>query len=791
MPKMEKDENPVYIHPKAAWEKLRAAGEKRQNVYLYGATGYGKTELMRRYLRRRKHIWLDGGELTAQQLRELERPRGVIVVIDDLALVTDPEVQEEVQKLACDPHVWLVMAGRCPLPRWLQELYVSCRLMVIPEADLALTQASLGELYLAWGIQLPQKMLDEVIYPLAEGNPLASRLLAMEMSNGTPYTPELLDKLIDGFWAYLNRAVYSEWDVRIQQLMMQLSVMGSFTLRQAEQLTGMEDAGQLLGQAQETGNLFTVNGGVYTMRPSLKNSMRWRLRNTCSREVRDGLCTRAGALYEQAGDIPRALELYELCGDEEKIHELLVNNVRRDPAAGYYYELGRYYLALPEEEVRSSPDLMTALSMVHAVRFDAEESERWYQTLVQYMENAEGEERKRALGEKIYLDLCLPHRGSTGMEEKLKTAAETAKAEGLTLGRISITGGMPSLMNGGKDFCEWSKEDDQLAQRLAGPVEELLGSHSKGLLELALAESRFEKGDSQYQVLEMANRGMMATMAGGEFEMQFAGAAIIARLYLIGGHIDDAMKMLQETETRAIQRSENRVLRNVRAMQCRVMLWQGRLNDAEQWMEREPSDDIYFNMMDRYCYLTRARVYMAQERYDRAATLLTRLEHYADLNERTWLQMECGLLAAIVRYRTGDPAWKPKLLGVLHRAEKYHFVRLFSREGAALMEPLRELNGAPEIGNDFFAQVLSETNAMAAAYPGYLRQSASAEPLKLSERGLEVLRMQSMGLSRSVIAQQLGLSERTVKYQCEQAYRKLGVNNKVEAIEAARKLNLL
>ena len=40
-----------------------------------------------------------------------------------------------------------------------------------------------------------------------------------------------------------------------------------------------------------------------------------------------------------------------------------------------YYALSRYYLALPEEEVLASPDLMAALSMVCSVRL--EEAEHW------------------------------------------------------------------------------------------------------------------------------------------------------------------------------------------------------------------------------------------------------------------------------------------------------------------------------------------------------------------------------------------------------------------------------
>ena len=786
-----RDGEAVYIHPKAAWDKLRAAGETRENVYIYGATGYGKTELLRRYLRRRKHTWLNAGELTAAQLRSLELPRGVIVVIDDLALVTDPELQAAIVELAEKPSVWLLMAGRCPLPQWLSQLYFNCRLMVITEEDLALNREMLGELYLAWGIQLPKKIIDETIYPLAEGNPVGSRVLAMEMSHGARYTPELVEELVDHFWGYLNRTVYNKWDDQIREMMVRLSVMDSFTIRQAEQLTGAENMNQILRQARETGNLFRISGGVYTMRPSFKSSMNWRLNHTFSREKRNALYDQAGSIYCESGDIPKALEMYEKSGNQEQIHDLLIRNVRQNQGGGYYYELSRYYLALPEEEVLASPDLMAALSMVCSVRLDAAGSERWYQALADYTQKAEGTDRKCAQIELIYLDICLPHRGSAEMIETLIHSAEKVKQLGLTMGDVLVTDGMPSLMNGGKDFCLWATQDRKVAAQIEGPMTILMGAKSRGLLELALAESMFERDEDDYKALELANRGLMETMASGKFELQFIGMALLARLYLVSGHIDDAFRALEEAEQKAQQLAAHRVERNARAMQCRILLWQGRLNDAEHWMEQEPSEDITFNVMDRYCYLTRIRVYMAQERYDRAATLLTRLEQYADVTDRPWMQMECGLLEAIIRYRTGDETWRNRLIQVLKRAEEYHFVRLFSREGSALIDLLQVLKASEECRNPFFEEVLEKTSKLATAYPGYLRQSSAVEQVRLTERCLQVLRMQAMGLSRSEIARQLNLSERSVKYQSEQAYRKLGVNNKIEAIETARRLNLL
>ena len=483
-PNFQKDN---YIHPKAAWDKLRMAGARRQNVYLYAATGYGKTELLHRYLRRRRHIWLSGKGLTVETLQEIALPAEATMVIDDLARVLDPAVRREIVSMLDQPGLWLVLAGRCPLPSWLTGPYVNGRLSVIPEEDLRLSEKEIAQLYLSWGVQLPRNLLEK-------------------------------------------------------------------------------------------------------------------------------------------------------------------------------------------------------------------------------------------------------------------------------------------------------------------HVSEVLGPYSKGLVSIGLAESLFEKGGNIYKVLELANRGLMEAMNGGKFELEFVGAALVARVYLVTGHPGDSVKTLEEIETRARQRGARRVVRNVRAMQSRIKLWQGRVEDAVRWMENEPQNEIYFNVLERYCYNTFVRVYMAQQRYDKTAQILMRLRSYANMEKRPWLQMEGDLLESIIRYRTGNPLWKTELTQVLRRAESYHFVRLFCREGAALLPLLQEL-GCPEgVDEAYWQEVLGETRAMAEAYPLYLSTNAPAAlpgAVQLSERALQVLRLQDRGLTRSEIARQLQLSERSVKYQCEQAYHKLGTSNKVEALAAARKLNLL
>ena len=121
--------------------------------------------------------------------------------------------------------MWLVLAGRCPLPSWLTRPYVNGRLSVIPEEDLRLSEKEIAQLYLSWGVQLPRNLLEKRIIPLVEGNPLGARLLAMEMSQGSSYTEELMNDLTRKFYEYLNQAIYSEWPEEIREMMMQLSLL--------------------------------------------------------------------------------------------------------------------------------------------------------------------------------------------------------------------------------------------------------------------------------------------------------------------------------------------------------------------------------------------------------------------------------------------------------------------------------------------------------------------------------------------------------------------------------------
>lgn len=67
----------------------------------------------------------------------------------------------------------------------------------------------------------------------------------------------------------------------------------------------------------------------------------------------------------------------------------------------------------------------------------------------------------------------------------------------------------------------------------------------------------------------------------------------------------------------------------------------------------------------------------------------------------------------------------------------------------------------------------------------------SQETIKLSDREVQVLEQLSKGLSYNVIADHLFLSTGTIRKHIENIYKKLQVHNKLEAIDKAKKNNII
>ncbi|WP_075720678.1 LuxR C-terminal-related transcriptional regulator [Roseburia sp. 499] len=790
----------IYISPRKARIKLKEAQKNAQTVYLYGATGYGKTALVRNYLKRMEYLYFNAGNVLVNELAISEsigdRESGrTIVVIDDIQLAEPEDVRSAIVELSGRRDIWLILVGRCRCPSWLLAATLKqYPFMIIEEEELKFDRGMLERYFEQSGIVANEDTLQRV-NQVARGHGMAIRIVAELLQDGKTFTEDTIKQVQQIFWDYLDYNVYDQWDTELLEFLMQMSVVDSFTMQMAEHITGKTNVPYLIQKSWETGNFLYEENGVYHYEPAMLESLRRSFQNRYNKQQRDELFYNAGLFYEQEGMVMDALRMYKACGNKNRVGSLLIDNARKNPGSGYLYELRHYYLTLPEETIAESIELTAGMCMLQSILMNTEESERWYDNLVAQEKRRTGSERKAVKSWIAYLDIALPHRGSGGLIDIMKNAFVLLTNRQLTLPEFSVTSNLPSQMNGGKDFCEWSRRDRELAKTIGKPVAVVLGKYGKGFVDIALAESFYEKGGDNYEILSLVSRGRMQAEAGGKLEQCFVAAAIQARVHVINGQIEEAVEILKHFRNVAVKEHGDKLLPNIDTFLFRLALYQGEKAQIEEWMEKAPKEDEEFCTFNRYHYLAKVRGYLLYGRYERAQSLLERLLYYAKVMDRPYIRMESKILLSIALYRMGEVAWKEILLEVLREAEDYHFVRIISREGAAIRELLKSVGWKAEDAEikeqkAYRRQVLKETEAVAIAYPSYLKVKSMEEEV-FSDNAVKILKLQAEGLSNTQIAELLGITESAVKYHCRENYKKLGVRGKAEAVMEARKRKLI
>ena len=170
--------------------------------------------------------------------------------------------------------------------------------------------------------------------------------------------------------------------------------------------------------------------------------------------------------------------------------------------------------------------------------------------------------------------------------------------------------------------------------------------------------------------------------------------------------------------------------------------------------------------------------------------LAKRIIAEADQRNQFLISLETILLRAQFHEKTGNlQASTADLVHALERGQTENIIGIFIAQGlpiADLLNRLIENNKLGAIDKDYVKEILS---AITQSQPG----CPEFEPLEnpLSDRELDVILLMAEGLKYKEIAAKLFISLNTVRYHVKSIYGKLNVNNRTQAIEKARKRQIL
>ena len=763
-------------------------------LYVTAQIGWGKTTAVRWHFRTRRHtyasLWDD------DVLDKAEQDTTGLVILDDCHVLTDqPERRERLTALLRDfPNgSHMVMLSRAPLPDWLLPFQLVGLLTVIPASVFQMGTEDVANLAADMGICLSQEDVLR-LHQESRGFPVAAKIICLKLAEGKPLTTETVSSSYSQMFAYFSRQLFDFWDTKIRRLLLSVSFFDSFTVELARILTGDSQTEQTLHHLLQISSFLDKDGKAYTIRyQPFRAYLRHKAETTWSRQERSALWSNAGMYYQLTGNLPAALECYAEDGNHAKVSELLIEHSRLHPGHGVYYQLRKYYRSLPEKEILNSPELMSGMSILCSLTFDVDGSEKWYDALKACADSL----RRRApnyrevRGMVHYLDIALPHRGSMNIKDILLLAADQLGAGNIRLPEFSVTSNLPSILRGGKDFSEWVPKDRLLYKTIRTPVEAVLGRLGVGLADIALAESRYEKGkDISDAFLSLASRRTDIERQGAP-EMEFVLAALIARCQCDKGDLKQAVSDISAFRERVEELGQKQLLPNIDALLCRFDLL-GRGEYAYKWFTEQAPDENDFFIMERYRYLTKARCYLKRQDALTALTLLSRLLDYFTRYDRTLDKIETLILLAVCRYRMEAADWREHLAAAFKLAEAYGYVTVFAHEGAALLPLLRDLTEPEdERQRQYLTRIQRAVQSYAAKYPDYLAFSGSAAVQSLTKKEMEVLRLIHYNKTNEEIREILNISENTLKTHIRKLFGKLGVSSRTEAKAAAERLHLL
>lgn len=763
---------------------LRSVSENKITFISAGA-GWGKTSVARQLLSRLPHrtISIQG----AAPIHITQRDR--LVLLEDFQTFT-PRMERRLQSiLRQSQNRRFVLLSRGPLPDWLLPYRQNGELKQFGAEDLALDMICLVRLAKDYGLDLPASEL-RYVHRETGGHPVLTRLLLEALSAGDGLCQETVDTARKRFDAYLDGAVFCRWDGRTCRLMLRLALSDTFDMTLVEWLGADGEAEAMLRTVQRSCGCLKQEGEAW---------------HICDRELAGCLRGKAGAelsaeelksahltiarWYREHGNDDQALLHYRAADCRREIVQILTQRMQADYNNESLYALREYYHMLTCEELTASPYLICGMSLLCALERDRERSDYWYTVLCRYAEGMDGfgADQQTALELCAFLELVLPQKTVENVCDALSAIAEQASDGTSILPPLFMTGALPSLLRGCRDWSEWILPGAGLRLPWDVAFERSPGRGGVWLRELFQAETRFERNENMSEFILRFSQLQREIKTSGSLEMEFVLVALAARILAASGKAARAAELLEELRDRAVRGENVALISNIDAVRCHI----GFLVEdpyADMWFVQSAPDDRECRFTACCRYLVKVRCYLKRLDYPSALLLLGQMLDCLELYSRPLDKIETQILIAICLFRTGKEDWRKYLTDALEIGVRYGYIAVLAAEGAAL-QPLLEQYEPAGIDPDYWRRLVRAVAVQSGYYPTYL---APPDKLLQTLTGMEydILQLICQDLSNSEIGKRLNIKLPTVKTHVHNIFVKLEVRSRAQARNKAACLRI-
>jgi LuxR family maltose regulon positive regulatory protein len=564
---------------------------------------------------------------------------------------------------------------------------------------------------------------------------------------------------------------------------------------------------------------------------------------------------RAAFWFEEHGMSAEAIEQARAAGDHETVARLLAANFEAFERIGRYASIARWFASLPEEMIRKRPRLALTHALVALASDNNNQAARrltsWAEEAIHAIEagggfdpaddvngTVVGPEGLEALkGEMLALKLFtsarkLPSEEIAAIAEQARKLIPPSKHRlrgmlhvidaGMQMAHSDLRSALPNL--------ERSVEEARRAQNpsllidmltIRGQMHVVMGSLEDGRRSFeealltgqnlfaegnwvlcsphtALAEVLLERSDLAGATEHIAKALEFAGKSPTRSPVLFARTTA-AQVFLATGDTKAAIEQLEKMQEFVRGSSDSRYSSFLSSVKLRIYCRTGNFEAAADVVrDRNLSPDTAVDRNNEEEMTAFARYLLARGDHGEAEQVLAKVLPLVRSIGRVQHEIHVLVLQAMANEFLGERALALESLGrATFLGEPSRFNRSFTSEGpamAGLMEALADAvrRGHSPVGAgspSYLTYLLGEmrgrpvTTSIQSAAPGLI------EPL--TARELEILRLIVAGMRNQEIADRLFISLHTVKRHIANAYGKLDVTHRTEAVARAKEMKLV
>jgi LuxR family maltose regulon positive regulatory protein len=705
------------------------------------------------------------------------------LVLDDFHFITDREILKSLVYVArrLPLSVTVLILSRNELPRTLSSLAEAGRIAFIGASELAFKCDEIRRHFACFGRFITTEEA-EAAFSLTEGWAIAVNALIL---SGNSRADEAFKD--NPLGKYIKTKIWDKFGEDLRRFMMRTSVVDGFTAELCERMTGNPESTEILDMLCG-GNLFlSRQNDEYRYHHLFLEFLRGETAKEMQAELK-ALYQRAADYYFAAGEHFNTLRYFVKSGDSNgmavALHEFLISADTSEMLKLLFIN------ELPAGILEENPFLCVGGAWCALLFSDAKRMFFYLDRLYERLGDMEKKHRE-FLEIVLFVFTADPRYSFTEQIARFQSNI-TIEAQKNNLQKVP-NHKLPFFHRSYRDYSYCALDPEVHFAEFLRALSAILHRHYQIIRVGVEAGLLYEQN-----LLKEAMALLESMPASDHLELVFLSKMHRAACLLAMGKEEEAALCRAETKTFLGKENLLYLGHAFLAYETKIKLMDGNKEAARAWLGNYFITEAQSPELTKiFLHFTTVRAYAVLGEFEKARTLCEKLKKLAQEFYRPLDIAEAAALLAVLKWKTGKrPEAEAILQASLATMEPYHFVRVFADEGKAILPVLQSLlkksektNGSMP-GYRYLQEIYRTAYEQSKRYKGFAC-AADQKPVRLSGQQKHVLALLAKGYKNAEIVALTGLTINTIRSHTKAAYRKLEVNNALDAVNRAKQQGFL